>query len=52
MSQLLQVHIFSFLSKIWNDSDKLEDVTSIVYDHIESVYHENSPERIYFLILL
>lgn len=37
--------------QIWNDSDKLEDVTSIVCDHIESVYHENSPERIYFLIL-
>ena len=37
--------------QIWNDSDKLEDVTAIVCDHIESVYHENSPERIYFLIL-
>ena len=37
--------------QIWNDSDKLEEVTSIVCDHIESVYHENSPERIYFLIL-
>jgi len=37
--------------QIWNDSGKLEDVTAIVCDHIESVYHENSPERVYFLIL-
>ncbi|WP_415519617.1 MAG: helicase-related protein [Desulfovibrio aminophilus] len=37
--------------QIWNDSEKLEDVTSRICDHIASVYHENSPERIYFLIL-
>jgi len=37
--------------QIWNDPDKLEDVTAIICDHIESVYQENSPERVYFLIL-
>lgn len=37
--------------QIWNDSDKLEDVTEVICDHIESVYQENSPERIYFLTL-
>ncbi len=37
--------------QIWNDTDKLEDVTDAVCDHIASVYQENSPERIYFLIL-
>lgn len=37
--------------EIWNDPDKLEDVTETICQHIESVYHENSPERIYFLIL-
>lgn len=36
---------------IWNDSEKLEDVTAAICDHIESVYQENSPERIYFLML-
>ena len=36
---------------IWNDSEKLEDVTEKVCAHIESVYRENSPERIYFLML-
>jgi hypothetical protein len=37
--------------QIWNDPEKLEDVTAALIDHISSVYHENSPERIYFLIL-
>ena len=37
--------------QIWNDPDKLEDVTERVCDHIASVYQENSPERIYFLML-
>ena len=37
--------------QIWNDPDKLQDVTDAICDHIESVYQENSPERIYFLML-
>lgn len=37
--------------RIWNDEEQLQDVTEIVCDHIASVYTENSPERIYFLIL-
>jgi superfamily II DNA or RNA helicase len=36
---------------IWNDPGKLEDVTARLCDHIASVYQENSPERIYFLML-
>ena len=36
---------------IWNDPEQLQDVTDAICDHVESVYHENSPERIYFLIL-
>ena len=38
-------------NQIWNDSEKLEDVTERLCDHIASVYQENSPERIYFLML-
>ena len=38
-------------NQIWNDSEKLEDVTARLCDHISSVYKENSPERIYFLML-
>lgn len=37
--------------QIWNDPEKLEDVTTQVVQHIESVYHENPPERIYFIML-
>ena len=37
--------------QIWNDKTKLEDVTQHICDHIESVYQENSPEKIYFLML-
>lgn len=37
--------------QIWNDSEKLDDVTERLTDHIASVYQENSPERIYFLML-
>ncbi len=38
-------------NQIWNDPLKVQDVTEAICDHIESVYHENSPERIYFLML-
>lgn len=41
----------SLFDQIWNDSDKLEDVTEQICEHIASVYKENSPERIYFLML-
>lgn len=37
--------------QIWADELKLQDVTDSICTHIESVYKENSPERIYFLML-
>lgn len=37
--------------QIWNDSEKLQDVTDEVIDNITTVYKENSPEFIYFLTL-
>lgn len=48
------VHTGTYLqlfNQIWADPTKLEDVTAAICDHIESVYQENSPERIYFLML-
>lgn len=36
---------------IWNDKDKLQDVTDIVIENISSAYTENSPEFIYFMTL-
>ena len=41
----------SLFDQIWNDPEKLEDVTAQVCEHIASVYQENSPESIYFLML-
>ena len=36
---------------VWNDKDKLQDVTDIVIENISSAYNENSPEFIYFMTL-
>ena len=41
----------SLFDQIWNDREKLEDVTASLCEHIASVYQENAPERIYFLML-
>ncbi len=48
------VHTDTFVQlfdQIWKDNDKLEEVTDAICEHIETVYKENSPERIYFLML-
>jgi SNF2 family DNA or RNA helicase len=41
----------NLFDQIWRDADKLEDVTERLCEHIASVYQENSPERLYFLML-
>lgn len=41
----------SLFDQIWSDPEKLEDVTAQISEHIASVYQENSPESIYFLML-
>ncbi len=41
----------ALFDQIWHNPTQLEDVTQSVQDHITSVYAENSPARIYFLIL-
>ena len=41
----------SLFDQIWNDSERLEDVTAQICEHIASVYQENSPESVYFLML-
>lgn len=47
---LTKVYLNLF-DQIWNDGEKLQDVTEQLREHIASVYQENSPERIYFLML-
>ena len=41
----------ALFDQIWNNPEQLDDVTDAVVEHIASVYAENSPARIYFLIL-
>lgn len=41
----------SLFDQIWVDPEKLQDVTAQICDHIASVYQENSPEHVYFLML-
>lgn len=41
----------NLFDQIWRDPEKLEDVTERLCEHIASVYQENSPEKIYFLML-
>ena len=36
---------------LWNDRDKLQDVTDVIIDNITTAYNENSPEFIYFMML-
>ena len=36
---------------LWNDDRKLQDVTEVIIENITSVYNENSPEFIYFMVL-
>ena len=47
-------HTDTFLSlfcQLWNDKEKLTDVTEALSEHIAAVYQENPPCRIYFLML-
>lgn len=37
--------------ELWNDQSKLQDVTNIIIENIETAYNENSPELIYFITL-
>ena len=36
---------------LWNDHDKMQDVTDVVIENITTAYNENSPEFIYFITL-
>lgn len=42
---------FTLFEQLWNDRDKLEDITNEVVEYISTVYNENSPEFIYFVTL-
>ncbi len=44
-------HWLALFDQIWGDKEKLEDVTEKICEHIASIYKENSPQSIYFLML-
>jgi superfamily II DNA or RNA helicase len=48
---MMTTQYVQLFDQIWNNPAQLEDVTEAVYEHIASAYAENSPARIYFLIL-
>ena len=45
------VQYMRLFESIWNDDNKLQDVTDVIIDNIASAYNENSPEFIYFMML-
>ncbi len=47
-ASLMYINAFESL---WNDKDKLQDVTEAVIENITTAYNENSPEFIYFMTL-
>lgn len=47
----LATQYLQLFDQIWHNPTQLDDVTDAVHEHIASVYAENSPARIYFLIL-
>lgn len=44
-------YLFSMFNEIWEDKEKVEDITDTVVELIGNAYQENSPEFIYFIIL-
>lgn len=42
---------FNQFKNLWNDDEKMEDVTEAIVSHISTAYKENSPEFIYFVTL-
>ena len=41
----------NLFDNLWNDKDKLEEVTDVIIDNITNAYNENAPEFLYFVTL-
>ena len=50
-STAFSLQYMQLFDALWNDQNKLQDVTDIVIENISNVYNENSPEFIYFMTL-
>ena len=51
MEKPASAEFLQIFDSIWNDKEKLSDVTEEVIEMISNVYQENSPELIYFMTL-
>ena len=51
MEAPFSMQYMQLFESLWNDKDKLQDVTDEIIDNISSAYNENSPEFIYFMLL-
>lgn len=41
----------TLFDQIWNDTEKMQEVTNVVLDNISNAYKENAPDFLYFVIL-
>ena len=51
LSAPMSRQFFDTFESVWNDDDKLADVTDAVLENITAAYRENPPELIYFAAL-
>ncbi len=51
MEAPFSMQYMQLFESLWNDRDKLQDVTDVIIDNITSAYNENAPEFIYFMML-
>lgn len=51
MESPFSMQYMQLFENIWNDKEKMQDVTDEVIENISSAYNENSPEFIYFMTL-
>ena len=51
MEAPFSIQYMQLFETIWNDRSKMENVTEVVIENINSAYNENSPEFIYFMTL-
>lgn len=51
MNETFAENFLQMFDSLWNDKQKMEDVTEKVIENISTAYNENSPEMIYFMTL-
>jgi len=51
LSAPMSKQFFDIFDSVWNEEDKLDDVTETVLENITAAYKENPPELIYFTAL-